>query len=160
MAIPRRRADPEHVRAQERTFFVTSSIWDKRRLLQSERSAGLLVEVLYDYRKQGKYRLHEFVIMLDHCHVLITVDAGMTIERAAQFIKGGFSFRAARYFGWKGEVWQRGFSEVRVLDENPIAGTAHISGRTRCVHIGWRNPMTFLSARLTPDTNWILRPRG
>ncbi len=117
MAIPSRRADPKHVRADERTFLVTSSIWDKRRLLQSARSAGLMIEVLYDYRKQGKFRLHEFVIMPDHFHVLLTLDASMTIERAVQFIKGGFSFRAGREFGWKGEVWQRGFSEVRVLDE-------------------------------------------
>ena len=116
MAIPSRRSAPESVRANDRTFFVTSSIWGKRRLLQSDRSAGLLVEVLYDYRRQGKFRLHEFVVMPDHFHVLITVVAGMTIERAVQFIKGGFSFRAGRELGLKGEIWQRGFSEVRVLD--------------------------------------------
>jgi putative transposase len=34
-----------------------------------------------------------------------------------QFIKGGFSFRAGRELDFHGAVWQRGFSEVRVLDE-------------------------------------------
>ena len=85
MAIPSRRSRPENIRAEARTFFVTSSISGKRRLLQSDRSAGLLAEVLYDYRRQDKFLLHEFVIMPDHFHVLITVEAGISIERAVQF---------------------------------------------------------------------------
>jgi putative transposase len=40
----------------------------------------------------------------------------MTIERAMQFIKGGFSYRLKREYGYMGEVWQRGFSETRVED--------------------------------------------
>jgi putative transposase len=40
----------------------------------------------------------------------------MTIEKAMQFIKGGFSFRLRKETGYLGEVWQRGFSEVRVGD--------------------------------------------
>src|SRR5207248_851698 len=34
-------------------------------------------------------------------HVLLTIDTGMTIERAVQFIKGGFSFRAGRELGMR-----------------------------------------------------------
>jgi putative transposase len=116
MAIPQRHADPVHVSADARTFFITSSIGDKRSLLQSERSAGLFIRTLYDYRLQRKYQLHEFVVMPDHFHVLLTVDSDMTIERAVQFIKGGFAFRAGRDFGFSPPVWQKGFSEVRVLD--------------------------------------------
>jgi putative transposase len=33
-----------------------------------------------------------------------------------QFIKGGFSYRLKKELGYSGEVWQRGFSEVRVED--------------------------------------------
>ena len=40
----------------------------------------------------------------------------MTIERAMQFIKGGFSFRLRKEFGYLGDVWLRGFSDVRVDD--------------------------------------------
>jgi putative transposase len=116
MAIPHRHADPLHVSADARTFFVTSSIHDKRNLLQSDRSAGLFIRTLYDYRIQQKYRLHDFVSMPDHFHVLLTVESDMTLERAVQFIKGGFAFRAGRDFGFSAPVWQKGFSEVRVLD--------------------------------------------
>jgi len=116
MAIPQRHADPLHVSAGARTFFVTSSIRDKRNLLQSDRSAGLFIRTLYDYRVQRKYRLHEFVTMPDHFHILLTVESDMTIERAVQFVKGGFAFRAGREFGFSALVWQKGFSEVRILD--------------------------------------------
>jgi putative transposase len=114
MAIPIRNADRSHVLASERTFFITSSTWEKRGLLQSARAAGLLIDVLYHYREQRKYLLHEFVIMPDHFHVLITVGAEMTVEKAVQFIKGGFAFRAGRELGFRAPVWQKGFSEIRV----------------------------------------------
>jgi putative transposase len=55
--------------------------------------------------------------MPDHVHLLLTVGRDMTIERAMQFIKGGFSCRLKKETGYSGEVWQRGFSEVRVNDE-------------------------------------------
>jgi putative transposase len=103
-----------HVVASERTFFVTSSTWQKRALLQSTRAARLLIDVFYHYRQEHKYLLHEFVVIPDHFHVLITVDAEMTIEKAAQLIKGGFAFRAGRELGFRAPVWQKGFSEIRV----------------------------------------------
>jgi putative transposase len=71
---------------------------------------------LYDYREQGKFRLHEFVVMPDHFHLLLTVGCTATIERAVQFVKGGFAFRAGRELGFRAPVWQKGFSEVRILD--------------------------------------------
>ena len=114
MAIPLRRADSANITPTLRTFFVTSSISGKRNLLQSERSARLFIEVLYHYRSEHKYLLHSFVVMLDHFHVLITIGPEVSIERAIQFIKGGFAFRAGKELGFRPPVWQRGFSEVRV----------------------------------------------
>ena len=124
MSIPLRHSDPSRVIASARTFFVTSSIAEKRKLLQSHRSGGLFIRVLFDYRAQRKFQLHEFVVMPDHFHLLITVDSGMTIERAVQFINGGFAFQAGREQGIGSPVWQKGFSEVRVLDAEAYCGIA------------------------------------
>src|SRR3954469_15334288 len=99
MAIPSRNSDPRAAIAGARTFFVTSSTCDKRHTLQSDRSASLFLQVLYDYRAQRNIRLHEFVVMPDHFHVIVTVECGTTIERAVQFIKGGFAFRAGKELG-------------------------------------------------------------
>ena len=60
--------------------------------------------------------MHDFVVMPDHVHLLLTVGLDMSIEKAMQFIKGGFSYRLKKEFGYAGEVWQKGFSEVRVED--------------------------------------------
>ena len=115
--IPQRNSNPSAIVAASRTFFVTSSTADKRSLFQTTRMAELFLEVLFCYRDQGKFRLHEFVLMRDHFHLLLTIGPEMTVERALQFIKGGFSFRAGRELDFHGAVWQRGFSEVRILDE-------------------------------------------
>ncbi len=56
--------------------------------------------------------------MPNHIHILMTIPGSVTIEKALQLIKGGFSFRAKRELGFLGEIWQRGFSDVRVVDES------------------------------------------
>jgi putative transposase len=61
--------------------------------------------------------------MPDHFHVLLTVCSELTIERATQFIKGGFAYRAGRELGFSAPVWQKGFSEVRILDAEAYART-------------------------------------
>jgi putative transposase len=123
MAIPIRHASPENVAAGARTFFITSSIAGKRNLLQSDRSAQLFVRVVCEYRAQGKFRLHELVVMPDHFHLLLTVDSGMTVERAVQFIKGGFAFRAGRECGMRPPIWQKGFYDVRIWSSQQYDGT-------------------------------------
>jgi putative transposase len=116
MAHPPRNARPERVLSAERMFFVTTKTTMARRLLQSERNAMLLVDVLRSNVAAGKFQLHDFVIMPDHVHLLMTLPVDITVEKAMQFIKGGFSYRLKREFGFQGEVWQRGFSEIRVKD--------------------------------------------
>jgi putative transposase len=79
--------------------------------------ANLLIEVLRDQMRARRFVVHHFVVMRDHVHLLITVPAEMSIERAMQLIKGNFSIRARRELGFHGEIWQRGFSEVQVLNQ-------------------------------------------
>jgi putative transposase len=116
MTSPKRNARKDQILSPSRTFFATTNTSMGRALLQSERNATLLIDVLRFYVAAGKFQLHDFVIMPDHVHLLITVSGSSTIERAMQFIKGGFSYRLKRESGYLGEVWQRGFSELRVED--------------------------------------------
>ncbi len=60
--------------------------------------------------------------MPDHFHILITPT--VTLERAIQFIKGGFSFRAKKALGSSMEIWQRGFSDHRIRSREDLE--AHI----------------------------------
>src|SRR5580704_15354352 len=56
-----------------RTFFVTSTTAGRRALLQSDRMAQLLVDVLAENRRKKRFLLHEFVIMPNHFHLLLTL---------------------------------------------------------------------------------------
>ena len=87
------------------TYFITSSTFQKNSLFQSKRMAQLFVAVLFHYRDQKNYLLHEFVLMPDHFHLLIT--PVLSLERALQLIKGGFSYRAKKELGFIGEIWER-----------------------------------------------------
>jgi len=59
--------------------------------------------------------LHEFVLMPDHFHLIIT-PIDIPLERAVQFVKGGFSFRAGRELSSTCEIWQKGFTDHRIRD--------------------------------------------
>ncbi len=117
MSRPSRPSDPNNATGRPRTFFVTTATAGKRNLLQSERIAGLLIDVLRSCVRESKFVIHDFVIMPNHLHVLLTVPGDLSIEKAMQLIKGRFSFRARREVEFKGEIWQRGFSDVRITDE-------------------------------------------
>jgi putative transposase len=71
-----------------RTFFVTSTTAGRRALLPSDRMAQLLVNVLAENRQKGRFLLHEFVIMPNHFHLLLTPAAEIPLEKTPQLIKG------------------------------------------------------------------------
>jgi putative transposase len=101
----------EHATNNAQTYFVTSKTWENRALFRAEPWARLFFRNLRDHRSES-YWLHEFVLMPDHFHLLIT--PLQALERAVQMIKGGFSFRAKKELGSNAEIWQRGFSDHRI----------------------------------------------
>jgi len=116
MSKPARNSAPRSIETDERTFFVTSKTIEGKALLQSDRMAALFIDVLRSYVAQGRFTVNEFVVMPDHVHLILTVDRKTSIEKAVQLIKGNFSYRAGKEFGLCRTIWQRGFSEVRVLN--------------------------------------------
>jgi putative transposase len=103
----------EHGTNNQQTYMVTTSTWERRALFRNEHWARLLIDTLYHYRGSA-YLLHEFVIMPDHIHLLITPVT--SLEKAVQFIKGGFSYRAKNELGSNLEIWQKGFQDHRIRD--------------------------------------------
>jgi dTDP-glucose 4,6-dehydratase len=93
-----------------RTFFVSSVTWGRRSLFRNEHMALLFIEKMSQDRRVGRYQVHEFVLMPDHFHLVITPSSKITLERALQFLKGGFSFLAKKRLGSNAEIWQAGFA--------------------------------------------------
>jgi putative transposase len=112
--IPKR----EPATHNNQTYMVTTETWSRRSLFNNDRWAKLLIDTLYHYRGSA-YLLHDFVIMPDHIHVLITPLT--SLEKAVQFIKGGFSFRTKKELGSNMEVWQKGFQDHRIRDAGDFA---------------------------------------
>jgi len=96
----------------DRTFFITTNTYQRQPIFRYEAKTKLFLETLYHYREQKKYLLHEFVIMPDHVHALITPAPEISLERAVQFIKGGFSYR----LGKGATPWQASFTNHRIRD--------------------------------------------
>jgi putative transposase len=103
----------EHATNNSQTYFVTSETWQRRALFRAEPWARLFFQTLLSHRGEA-YLLHDFVLMPDHFHLLISPLT--SIEKAIQLVKGGFSFRAKKELGSNAEIWQRGFSDHRIRD--------------------------------------------
>jgi putative transposase len=113
-ALAQARATPKLAPQEIRTFFVTAVTWQRRPLFRAEPMACLFLDTLGRYRQQGRFVVHEFVLMPDHFHLLLTPAPDVSLEKALQLLKGGFSFRVARELGSRMEIWQEGFTEHRV----------------------------------------------
>jgi putative transposase len=94
-----------------------------------------MLDVIRSNRQQGRMQIHSFVLMPDHMHLLLTPAPDVSLEKAMQFLKGGFSFLLRS----KLDVWQRSYAEQRIVDRAAfLAMTTYIE----------QNPVR---ARLTAD---------
>lgn len=106
------------MRLKPQTYALTAVAHQRRRIFQRDTVAELLIATLFRYRDSGKFKLHAFVVMPDHIHVLLTPAPDQTIERCAQLIKGGFSFAARKEL--PGEIWQEGYYSHRITDASDL----------------------------------------
>jgi len=117
-----------HLAPQEtRTYLVTAVTAQRRRLLQVTANAELFQRTLLDYRNQGKFLMHAYVIMPDHFHALITPAEEVSLEKAMQLMKGSFSFRLeskvdvdAEFNESQVSTAEKFVSCVRYIEENPV----------------------------------------
>lgn len=77
-----------------------------------------MIEVLLYHRQEGKFLLHEFVVMPNHFHALVTTASEIPLESAVSIIKGAVSYRAKREFGIRSQIWQTSFVDRRVRDSS------------------------------------------
>jgi putative transposase len=115
-----------------RTFFVTSVTFGRRTLFRDERLALLFIEKMNDDRHLGRYEIHEFVLMPDHLHLMVSPSPSVSLEKAAQFLKGGFSYLVKKRFEKNLEIWQPGFTFESVKS---------LVDYERCRSYIWQNPV-------------------
>ena len=128
-----------------RTFFVTAGTHQRKSLFTSETLSTLLLSLLRADREKRRYAVHEYVFMSDHIHLLLTPAPDVSLEKALQFIKGGFSFRAKKEAAFREEVWQAGYNEHRIKDTNDYA--------YHCTYI-WENPVRAGLVSVASEYRW------
>jgi putative transposase len=141
------------------TYFITFSTWHRRRLFVVESFSRLFLKTLYSYRRQGRFQLHAFVVMPDHVHLLLTPSVDITLERAIQFIKGGYSYLVRKELERSCEIWQRGFTDHRIRDENDFQFHRNYIDRNPVQRNLVANVSGYRFCSAYPDSNWIPGPQ-
>jgi putative transposase len=95
---------------------VTTKTWENRTLFSVTDVAEIVVNRIIECRSSGAYLLHEFVVMPDHLHALLTPSDSVTLEKAVQLIKGGSSFNIHHLRGHAMQIWLPGFHDWTIRD--------------------------------------------
>lgn len=92
-------------------YFVTTSTWQKMSILAKSEAANILIVTMQEYRRLGRYFLHDFVIMPDHLRMILTPRSDLSLEKAVQLIKGASSREIGKMKTVRHPIWQSGFHE-------------------------------------------------
>ncbi len=107
------------------TYFVTTKCWGNIAIFQVKENADILIAKLLEYRDQRNYLLHDFVLMPNHLHLILTPGDSTSLEKAMQLIKGGSSHEIHRARGGRSPIWQSGFHESKVQDHGDYNAKAN-----------------------------------
>ncbi len=97
----------------------------QQNLFQRDQVAELMVAAFFKYRDAGEFELHEYVVMPNHIHLLLSVDESQKLSRAIQLIKGGFSHSLRQNGIVFRAVWEQRYYDRRIRDENDLAEVCH-----------------------------------
>ena len=108
---------------QAGVYFVTTDTWEKHLLFINTALANIVVEQIISCRDRGFYKLHAFVLMPDHLHVLLTPGEANTVEKVMQMIKGGSAHRIGKEKSQNFPIWHAGFHDRWMRDEQEYRGS-------------------------------------
>ncbi len=100
------------------SYFVTTKCAENRSIFQTPENIKILVDTILRYRDQHAYQLHEFVVMPNHLHLLLTPHETTSLEKCIQFIKGASSHEIHKQRTHKLEIWQKSFHDWTIRDES------------------------------------------
>jgi putative transposase len=113
-------------------YFVTTETWQRRALFLKPEPARIVIDQILDCRGRGFFKLHAFVLMPEHLHMLITPGDETPLEKAVMMIKGGSSYRIKKELLYSFPIWMGGYHdrwirnahEYRIrkhyIEQNPV----------------------------------------
>ena len=104
-------------------MFVTTNTKDREKVFSDPAFARMAVETLYETQQKYSFFLYAFVIMPDHCHLLMSVPEGGSVSKIMYSYKRSVSFIIGK------RVWQSRF-HIKMIDS--------VSGAIAYIH---QNPV-------------------
>jgi putative transposase len=96
------------------THFITLPTFHRKRIFQNERFGEVLTEVLMHGRRHLEILLHDYVIMPDHVHLLLTTRDDVPAAPLVDALQKKFAKEIALQFGYSGEVWESQFKDQKI----------------------------------------------
>lgn len=115
-----------------RPYFVTAIVKDRRSVFADHHAAKLLRDVIDSCRNRYRFLVLSYVVMPDHFHAILVPKPGDTISAVMRYIKGTFARRYNAANNSSGAVWQPRFYDaairserelmvrIRYVEENPV----------------------------------------
>lgn len=102
-------------------YFITICAHMQQNLFQRDEVAKLMLATFFKYRDAGEFDLHEYVVMPNHIHLLLSINDARKLSRVIQLIKGGFSHSLRENGIVSRAVWEQRYYDRRIRDENEFA---------------------------------------
>jgi putative transposase len=93
----------------------------QQNLFQRAEVAELMVATFLKYRDAEEFELHEYVVMPNHVHLLLSLGNEKQLSGVIQLIKGGFSHSLRTRGIVFRQVWQQRYHDRRVRDTDEFA---------------------------------------
>ena len=113
-----------HPTQSDALFFITTNCHNREPLFKNSSYAREAIDVIYRVQEQHPFFLHGFVIMPDHCHLLLFVDEHESISTIIGCYKMGVSHAIGI-----GLIWQPRFhmrlpenagATLHYIHQNPV----------------------------------------
>jgi REP element-mobilizing transposase RayT len=137
-------------------YFITASTFQRTPLFRKEPMARLFVEVLFHYRDHKNYLLHEFVLMPDHFHLLIS--STLSLERSLQLHQGRVLLSSKKTGIRRRKSGRRAFTIGECVELKTITTSSNTSAKIRSSR-GWQlHSLTIPKARPARNCDGRGRP--
>ena len=97
---------------------VTNRTIQGRFLLRPSRQLNdLLIGVLGRAQRLFGVRLHAFIVLSNHYHLLMTVDSALQMAQFVGYFQSNLAREAGRLYNWRGPFWHRRYQHILVSEE-------------------------------------------
>lgn len=107
----------------ERIYLLTSTLLQRRPLFSDFKLARLLITVLRVAHEQQQVASLAWVVMPDHLHWLVQLQAG-SLDELMRRIKSNSARQINQYLGTHGPIWQPGYHDRALRQDEDLQSAA------------------------------------